>query len=204
MLIWVGTLFRDLIAANSFNRRSTEHVGCRRSLRAGESRVASRLLMAVTIISISLVALTAGCNQLEVPHAGSEDEIRQATLLRVSYPVQNRRKRAPSLQTHTVKASWYGSELRGHKTASGERFDPNRLTAASKTLPMGSVVHVTNPENGRTVTVRINDRGPYVRGRSLDLSHRAARMIGITKRGVARVKVTPVRPHIDSTFASTD
>lgn len=66
------------------------------------------------------------------------------------------------------------------------------MTAASKTLPLGSVVRVTNPETGRSVNVRINDRGPYVRGRSLDLSRSAARRIGLTRKGVARVKVTPV------------
>ncbi len=66
------------------------------------------------------------------------------------------------------------------------------MTAASKTLPIGTVVKVTNPENGRTVKVRINDRGPYVRGRSLDLSHRAAQKLGITHKGVARVKVVKV------------
>jgi peptidoglycan lytic transglycosylase len=89
-----------------------------------------------------------------------------------------------------VNASWYGRGFRGRHTASGERFNPNSMTAASKTLPIGSVVHVTNLKNGRSVNVRINDRGPYVRGRSLDLSHGAARQIGLT--GVARVTVTPV------------
>jgi rare lipoprotein A (peptidoglycan hydrolase) len=102
----------------------------------------------------------------------------------------------PRVETRTtsnvVKASWYGPGFAGHKTSTGERFDPNQLTAASKTLPLGSVVAVTNPENGRSVKVRINDCGPYVRGRSLDLSHRAAQKIGITHAGVARVEVTKI------------
>jgi hypothetical protein len=97
--------------------------------------------------------------------------------------------RSPGVAT----ASWYGPGLSGHRTSSGERFDPNRLTAASPTLPLGSVVHVTNLSNGRSVNVRINDRGPFVRGRSLDLSHRAAQQIGLTAKGVGRVKVTRVR-----------
>jgi rare lipoprotein A len=91
--------------------------------------------------------------------------------------------------------------FRGRHTASGERFDPNSMTAASKTLPIGSVVQVTNLKNGRSVNVRINDRGPYVRGRSLDLSHAAARQIGLTA-GVARVKVTPVPRHSDRVTAA--
>ena len=85
-----------------------------------------------------------------------------------------------------------GKEEAGNITASGERFDPHALTAASKTLPLGSKVVVTNPTTGKSVTVRINDRGPYVRGRSLDLSQRAAEEIGITKKGVARVQVKRV------------
>lgn len=89
-----------------------------------------------------------------------------------------------------VTASWYGSELAGHRTSNGERFDPNRMTAASKTLPLGSIVRVTNPNNGKSVDVRITDRGPYVGGRSIDLSRGAARKIGITKKGVARVKIS--------------
>jgi hypothetical protein len=102
-----------------------------------------------------------------------------------------------------VTASWYGPGLSGHRTSSGERFDPNRLTAASRTLPLGSVVRVTNVSNGRSVNVRINDRGPFVRGRSLDLSHRAAQKIGLTAKGVGRVKVTKVRhPQFSTAGAS--
>lgn len=93
-----------------------------------------------------------------------------------------------------VKASWYGHELAGHRTSSGEIYNPNRLTAASKTLPLGSVVKVSNPENGRSVRVRINDRGPFVPGRSLDLSRRAATKLGILKKGVTRVKIEKVAP----------
>lgn len=80
----------------------------------------------------------------------------------------------------------------GHRTASGEIYDPNELTAASRTLPLGSKVIVTNPATGRSVQVRINDRGPYVRGRNLDLSKRAADEIGLTDKGVGRVKIKRV------------
>ncbi len=82
--------------------------------------------------------------------------------------------------------------MAGRRTANGERFDPDALTAASKTLPMGSTVLVTNPKTGKSVKVRINDRGPHVRGRSLDLSKRAAEELGITEKGVARLKVQRV------------
>jgi rare lipoprotein A len=89
----------------------------------------------------------------------------------------------------TEVASWYGRGFAGHRTSSGERFDPNALTAASKTLPLGSHVKVTNPSTGKSVVVRINDRGPHGRGRSLDLSRRAAEEIGMRRTGVARVRV---------------
>lgn len=97
---------------------------------------------------------------------------------------------APTPESHIVKASWYGPGLAGRKTTSGERFNPRALTAASKILPIGSVVKITNPENGKSVNVRINDRGPFVPGRSLDLSQRAAEKIGIIHKGVARIKVS--------------
>jgi rare lipoprotein A (peptidoglycan hydrolase) len=93
--------------------------------------------------------------------------------------------------THTEVASWYGPGFAGRRTSNGEIYNPEGLTAASKTLPLGSHVRVTNPDTGRSVVVRINDRGPYVRGRSLDLSHGAARQIGLTSAGVGRVQVTP-------------
>jgi rare lipoprotein A (peptidoglycan hydrolase) len=89
----------------------------------------------------------------------------------------------------TQVASWYGPGFVGHTTSTGEHYNPNELTAASKTLPLGSRVRVTNPDNGRSVVVRINDRGPFIRGRSLDLSHRAAQQIGLTGKGVGRVQV---------------
>jgi rare lipoprotein A len=89
-------------------------------------------------------------------------------------------------------ASWYGKGFKGRLTSDGEIYNPKELTAASKTLPIGSRVRVTNTENGRSVVVRINDRGPYVKGRSLDLSRSAARRIGMVKEGVCHVRVKKI------------
>jgi rare lipoprotein A len=86
-------------------------------------------------------------------------------------------------------ASFYGESFRGRQTASGERFDPDALTAAHRTLPFGTCLRVENAENGRTVTVRVNDRGPYARGRILDLSEAAARLLDLLHQGVARVRL---------------
>ena len=87
-------------------------------------------------------------------------------------------------------ASWYGGNFHGRKTANGETYNMNALTAAHKTLPFGTRVRVTNTRNGDSVEVRINDRGPFIAGRVIDLSRAAAGQIGLTNTGVAPVKVT--------------
>lgn len=89
----------------------------------------------------------------------------------------------------TVVASWYGEQFSGRKTASGVRFDPRGLTAAHKTLPLGTRIRVTNPRTGASVLVTVNDRGPYIGRRELDLSRAAAREVGILSRGVAPVLI---------------
>lgn len=86
-------------------------------------------------------------------------------------------------------ASWYGPGFHGNRSASGERFNQNALTAAHRSLPFGTKVRVTNVRNGRSVVVRINDRGPHVRGRIIDLSAAAARIVGVMQSGVAPVQV---------------
>lgn len=90
-------------------------------------------------------------------------------------------------------ASWYGQQHQGLKTASGETFDKSKLTAAHRTLPFGTRLRVTNVENGKTVVVRVNDRGPHVAGRVLDLSYGAAQALGMTGAGVARVEAIVLR-----------
>jgi peptidoglycan lytic transglycosylase len=91
--------------------------------------------------------------------------------------------------SETGIASWYGDEFAGKPTASGEIFDPNEVTAAHRTLPMPSVVRVTNLENGRALAVRINDRGPFAHGRIIDLSRRSAQLLGVYAKGTAKVRV---------------
>jgi rare lipoprotein A len=88
-------------------------------------------------------------------------------------------------------ASWYGGKFQGRRTASGELFDTLQFTAAHRTLPFGTVVLVTNLRNGRSVTVRINDRGPFIQGRIIDLSMAAATAIGLTGEGVTPVRIEP-------------
>ena len=86
-------------------------------------------------------------------------------------------------------ASWYGPGFHGKRTANGEVFDTHSLTAAHRTLPFNSIVEVTNMDNGKRVRVRINDRGPFIRGRIIDLSKAGAKAIGMIGPGTARVKI---------------
>jgi len=90
--------------------------------------------------------------------------------------------------------SWYGEQFHAKTTANGELFDMNEVTAAHPTLPMPSMVRVTNLENGRSILVRVNDRGPYVNGRIIDLSRRAAQLLGYDRQGTAKVRVQYVGP----------
>jgi rare lipoprotein A len=86
-------------------------------------------------------------------------------------------------------ASWYGDQEQGRLTASGQRFDARKLTAAHRTLPLDTKVKVTNLENGKSVEVKVNDRGPYIPGRVLDLSTEAAKLLGMEKQGLALVRI---------------
>ena len=97
-----------------------------------------------------------------------------------------------SRHTTVGKASWYGPRVQGRKTATGERFDSRKMTAASTRLPLGSHAVVTNLNNGRSVRVRVNDCGPFVQGRNVDVSKRAARQLGMIRDGTAPVAVRVV------------
>ena len=92
----------------------------------------------------------------------------------------------------TMKASWYGPRFHGKKTANGEVYDQMAFTAAHKSLPFGTLLKLTNPRNGKSVVIRINDRGPYIPGRQLDLSKGAAIQLGVMKNGVSRLKVEEI------------
>ena len=91
-----------------------------------------------------------------------------------------------------MKASWYGPGFHGRKTANGERFDQMAYTVAHKSMKFGTLLKITNPKNGRSIVVRVNDRGPYIEGRELDLSKAAAHELGLIKRGTGRLKVEKI------------
>ena len=135
--------------------------------------------------ALILVALVAGCARThrQPPTA--------APAPTVSPPVARALPPEPR-GAQTGKASWYGDAHHGRKTASGETFDMNALTAAHRTLPLGTRVLVTNLANGRSIEVRINDRGPVASDRIIDLSFAAARALGGIGAGVFRVRIAVV------------
>ncbi len=118
------------------------------------------------------------------PQAGQTDGVTGATYM----------PREESAYDAVGIASWYGSRYHGRRTASGEIFDMNSATAAHPTLPFGTRVQVTNLENGRSVVLKINDRGPFVRRRIIDVSRHAAQALGFVQEGTARVGVQLVQP----------
>jgi rare lipoprotein A len=156
----------------------------------------------IATLAIFITSQAVGCGQVgsEAPPTNSTALAPMPPQPTIAAPVNP----PPPASSHTAKASFYSDRFEGRKTASGERYDPDGLTAASKKLPIGTVVKVKNVENGRTVNVRINDHGPNVRGRDLDLSKAAARRVGLTHKGVAKVKVTRVSKHSKAVAASTE
>jgi rare lipoprotein A len=113
-------------------------------------------------------------------------------------------KPAPRPEGQTGKASWYGDAHHGKKTASGERYDMTELTAAHRSLPLGTRVRVTNVDNNRSVVVRINDRGPFVRGRIIDLSRAAARELGPLGAGLFSVRLEVLEDAAGEVSPETD
>ena len=104
----------------------------------------------------------------------------------------------PVIATQEGRASWYGPGFHGRRTANGETFDQYALSAAHRTWPLGSIVRVTNLENGARVIVRVNDRGPFAHGRIIDVSRAAAQELGFEHDGEARVALENLGPEIDT------
>ena len=107
-------------------------------------------------------------------------------------------------QVQSGKASYYSKSFSGRQTASGERLHHDSLTCAHRTYPFGTLLKVTNPANGKEVIVRVTDRGPYVKGRIIDLSVRAARELGIIAQGIAPVTVERYDPTTDCKIIEED
>ncbi|HEX6176674.1 MAG TPA: septal ring lytic transglycosylase RlpA family protein [Candidatus Binatia bacterium] len=155
------------------------------------------------MVFLLVSSLMQGGSVLPGSPVGFKPQSAEAATLDDAVPVKTNRtqgkatRQANSRETSKRKiirgqASWYGPGFHGKKTASGEIFDQSRLTAAHKTLPLGTKAKVTNLENGNTVEVEINDRGPYVGDRVIDLSRAAANALGFVESGLTLVRIEPL------------
>ncbi len=139
---------------------------------------------------VAAVFLLTACSSGPDTSTGAERQVGQPYSVNSATYVP---REAPGYDTVGI-ASWYGKRYHGRRTASGEIFDMNSGTAAHRTLPFGTRVEVTNLENGRSAVLKINDRGPFVRRRIIDVSRRVAQELGFVQQGTARVRVRLIRP----------
>lgn len=148
-----------------------------------------------TIPVLGMLALLAGCATTVEPDGYSQATAIRGTggVYKVGKPYKIMGKTYYPKEDYNYSevgvASWYGSDFHNKKTANGEKYDMHTLTAAHRTLPLPSIVKVTNLENGRSLVLRVNDRGPYAKNRIIDISKRGAQLLGFQTKGTAKVRV---------------
>jgi rare lipoprotein A len=145
-------------------------------------------------LCIAFVFSLVGCGKAHIP-SPQKFSTRSKSKTAGSYTVWGKRYKKLASSAGFVqhgKASWYGKKFHGKKTANGERYNMYAMTAAHKNLPFGTLVRVTNKTNRRSVVVRVNDRGPFVKGRVIDLTYTAAKKLGMLGPGTAPVKVEAI------------
>lgn len=144
----------------------------------------------------SLMLQACGSTDTDRPHvsAPSKSYASRPPVQRSAPPQKSPKQQRGSQYDIIGMASWYGGKFHGRQTANGEVYNMNKLTAAHPTLPFGTWVDITNLRNGRTITLRINDRGPFIKGRVIDVSRRAAKKLGFINDGITRVGIRIRRP----------
>jgi rare lipoprotein A len=187
-----GISYADIEASRiAFDRPMVMSAGARKSVQLCAVALTAATLAACaqspvgTNKSASLVASRQASPEPEAKAQFATNK-RVVVVARKHTPFATNKHAAETLNASHGIASFYAH---GSQTASGEKFDANDLTAAHRTLPFGTRVRVTNVSTGRSVTVRVNDRGPFVHGRVIDVSHSAAETLGMTEQGVANVKL---------------
>ena len=151
------------------------------------------------VFIISLVAVSVGFNLSDT----SASEINGVAKITVSKDAESNMTSVNFNDMGVMTASWYGPRFHGKLTANGEQYNQMALTAAHKSLPFGTILQVTNMKNGKSVIVRINDRGPFIEGRDLDLSKGTALNLGMVSRGVIKVKISEVLINSDANQINT-
>jgi rare lipoprotein A len=166
--------------------------------RSAQSVIVAALLGAVPLAASSAASPDDGAGRVDPATSAALIELvpvpPSAEVTHQPAAVPELAEHAPSALQETVlgrgSASYYAAKFHGRRTASGEAFNNNAMTAAHRTLPFGTMVRVTNPATGRSVVVRINDRGPFTKGRMIDVSRAAAEELGLVQRGHAMVELT--------------
>ena len=149
-------------------------------------------------LALAVVRLGAAQRPNSSESGKTEAKATQATVVAPARPAASKAKKAAPYQVGT--ASWYGEYFQGKTTASGEPYNMYDLTAAHMRLPLGTFVKVTNLRNGRSVVLRVNDRGPVVDGRIIDVSYNAAKALDFKARGLQRVRLDVVKPELVATL----
>jgi rare lipoprotein A (peptidoglycan hydrolase) len=152
-------------------------------------------------LALGLLVLTPSVNPTTVASASNPSQLETSLQGNSSFGVPSSKNSVKPLAVWQCVTGWYGEDFDGQPTANGETYDMYATTAAHPTLPLGSIIRVVNTRNHRSQVVRINDRGPYVEGRELDVSYEVARRLGFDERGLAKVRVelleVPSRPAPD-------
>jgi len=152
-------------------------------------------------LGLGLLVLTPSVNPTTIGNASNPAQLETSLQDNASFSIPASRSKTKPLAVWQCVTGWYGEDFDGQPTANGETYDMYATTAAHPTLPLGSIIRVVNTRNHRSQVVRINDRGPYVEGRELDVSYEVARRLGFDERGLAKVRIelleVPSRPASD-------
>lgn len=151
--------------------------------------------LASSLSALLLCGLAAAASNLDAvsPKSGSSSRSIPVKSIRTEKAKVSKASAKPG-KVQVGTASWYGKQFHGRQTASGDTYDMFQFTAAHRTLPLGTLVKVTNLRNGKWVVVKVNDRGPYVGHRVMDVSYGAAQMMGFRQRGLEKVKLEVIEP----------
>lgn len=162
-------------------------------------------ILASSLSALLVCGVASAASSLDAvsPKSGSSSPSSSVKSIRPENKAKVSKASSRSGKVQVGTASWYGKQFHGRQTASGDTYDMFQFTAAHRTLPLGTLVKVTNLRNGKWVIVKVNDRGPYVGHRVMDVSYGAAQMMGFRQRGIEKVKLEVIEPETLAMNVST-